>query len=379
MNLFYPVRITMAREYAGQSKTDLANALNISPSAVAQWESGTKKPDLDNLVRMAHELRIPLSFLHKPSVFTARGFISFRATKAARLRKLHLQAERHAEMAGEALVWLREKVALPELKLPSIDHHHGEGFDAERAATECRRMMGLGDKPIHQLPELLESFGVIVSSVHFESSGFDAYSCCVAERPFIFLGRVKSRSRTRFCVAHELAHLLLHQRYCDADLQDRDLLNSIEFEANKFAGAFLMPAAEAREDLRAPSLGKLASLKAKWGVSIALMVHRARDLGLISQDRYTALCIEIGSKGWRGKKPEPNENFVPLTEGRIMNKCWGLLREHAPGVVAAVPSELPLPPDFLAVFFGVPLSELEDYSAEPKIIPFRPKHFSSEN
>ena len=47
--------------------------------------------------------------------------------------------------------------------------------------------------------------------------------------------------RIRFDAAHELAHLVLHRWIEQAELADPKTLKRIEAEADRFAGAFLLP------------------------------------------------------------------------------------------------------------------------------------------
>jgi phage repressor protein C with HTH and peptisase S24 domain len=54
LNVTLAERIKTARERAGMSKSDLARAVQVSPSAVLQWESGeTKTVEGENLVKIA--------------------------------------------------------------------------------------------------------------------------------------------------------------------------------------------------------------------------------------------------------------------------------------------------------------------------------------
>lgn len=41
------------RKLAGMTQTELAQLLNVTPSAVTQWEAGTRKPNIIQLKRIA--------------------------------------------------------------------------------------------------------------------------------------------------------------------------------------------------------------------------------------------------------------------------------------------------------------------------------------
>lgn len=365
-----PERITQARELRGLTKSALGENLGLTPAAITHWENGSKRPEMLNLVRMAELCGVPVTFFHRSLPAAIRiPLLTFRSNAEARLRRLNLQASRLAELVGEAMMWVCRGVALPEYNLPNLEHFANERFDAEAAAGACREELGLGNKPIHRLAELLESKGVLVVPARIGGIGFDAFSCFVNTRPFIFLGTHKNApSRTRFDAAHELAHLVLHQHFSTVDLMDRSTLSMVENQANAFAGAFLMPKETFLQDLGEVSLPALARLKPKWGTSISAMVHRAFDIGRIDKGRYQVLNAEISSKGWKGKRQEPYEDQIPLTVGRVAAKCLRLVHEQLPAQTAAMFSDLPLPTEILCDLFSVSEEELYGKITEPKII-----------
>ena len=44
-------------------------------------------------------------------------------------------------------------------------------------------------------------------------------------------------------------------------------------------------------------------IKADYGISIAAIIRRAKDLGVITAARYRSLSIQISSQGWRLNEP----------------------------------------------------------------------------
>jgi len=51
------------------------------------------------------------------------------------------------------------------------------------------------------------------------------------------------------------------------------------------------------------SLAELVSLKERYGMSVAAIMRRALDLGLISPALYKRFCILSRQKGWHKKEP----------------------------------------------------------------------------
>jgi hypothetical protein len=92
-----------------------------------------------------------------------------------------------------------------------------------------------------------------------------------------------------------------------------------EQEANQFAGELLVPAEAALREIVPPvTLTTLADLKLRWGVSLQALVHRARDLGIITQRQYAYLFEQIGARGWRLR--EPPHLDIPVEKPRLVRK-----------------------------------------------------------
>lgn len=141
----------------------------------------------------------------------------------------------------------------------------------------------------------------------------DAVSQWLAgHRPMMLLYRAAPGDRLRYSTAHEVGHLVMHTEPVDGQ----------EDQADLFAGELLMPAAEIRGELGSLDMPALARLKAKWGVSMAALIRRARDLGTISDYRYRELNIELSKAGWRTREPVE----IPAERPRLLADAVALLR-----------------------------------------------------
>lgn len=103
--------------------------------------------------------------------------------------------------------------------------------------------------------------------------------------------------RLRFNLGHELGHLIL-------DVQGE--LKS-EQAANRFVGAFLVPAATARFELGANrtdlNINELHMLKHKYGLSVQAWIYRAKDLSIISENTAVRLFQQFRVNDWRWREP----------------------------------------------------------------------------
>ncbi len=378
----YPERITQARELSGLTKSELAELLDVSVAAVAQWESGAKHPTHENLAAMSRRLAVPMTLLFKPKPagLERKGPLSFRAWKSAGTRKANRKAERLAEMAAEIFSWLGEKIEFPVSVLPDIPDQ-GSHADVEAAAIETRKAWGLGDRPLLKLAELLESKGIFVNPATFGDDRFDAFSCVIDGRPFIFLGNEKKdRARSRFDAAHELGHLVLHQHLGVTDLLEPEVHDWAEKQADRFASAFLLPQETFSRDVIDSSLNGFLNLKPKWGVSVQSMVFRAKELGLITPLQYGDLFRQMGWRRWRQAQGEPLDDLVPTIVGAFARKSLAVLVRAGHVHPWEVPSLLQLPPSVVGAVLHLSEEDLE--APEPalkKIVPFDPEpHFELE-
>lgn len=301
--------LKLAREFRGKRKNELADLIGVSPSAITQFENGTAKPSPSKVAEMGFALGFPRSFFR--SDFSENWIdpeqCNFRSLKSS------TQLERRKMVGAGTIIssvlsLLESKgVVLPQETISS--RHVNRIFsweDIEDAASMLRQHWGLGFGPIGNLVDLLESNGIIVARLLEDCKSLDAFSTWQRHRPFIFLNTEKgSTSRSRFDAAHELGHLILHSECLQGDKQHED-------EANRFASAFLLPRETfLRECPRRLIWQHFLELKARWKVSLAALIRRARDLELLSEDTYKRGNVARNKFGWRTNEPNEPPAEVP--------------------------------------------------------------------
>ncbi|MEP1930262.1 MAG: ImmA/IrrE family metallo-endopeptidase, partial [Roseibium sp.] len=137
--------------------------------------------------------------------------------------------------------------------------------------------------------------------------------------------------RKRFSLAHELGHMVLKvAEGCDS-----------ERAANRFAGAFLVPAEVLRQEIGARrtdiSIGELISLKDRFGVSIQALTYRCKDLEIINQATFVRLFKVYKQRGWRDE-PFEEPNSIPWEReepNRFQRLCFRALSEGLIGLSRA--------------------------------------------
>jgi Zn-dependent peptidase ImmA (M78 family)/transcriptional regulator with XRE-family HTH domain len=297
-------RLTLARQLAGLRKTELAAKLDKSSTAVAAWESGSKRPTAATVAQLALSLGVePGFFAVRPDDVAALSstphFRSLRSTT----QLARDQAFSYGKVAVDIVQTLERHVEFPDVDLPSfpvaIDEQASHG--PEQAAQLLRSEWDLGVGPLKHLTRLLEHNGVLVVFSPPQTALVDAYSFDSRLRPVVVLNPIKhDYYRQRFDVAHELGHLVMHG---DAEPGGR----VVEEQANRFASELLMPA-DAIHDLLPTVMGRsawirLGRLKEQWGVSIQALLFRARRLGRLSDVSYRNAMTTVSARGWRRGEP----------------------------------------------------------------------------
>ena len=322
-------RIRRARLMAGLSLRGLAEALDGEPShtQIAKFEAGESCPDSKQLAKFARALKVRPDYFFKKDGLKLETVEYRSQTKLGEKgrKRLEEQAyeffERYLEIE-RILGTITEALVRVDLSAKT-----GEELPAaiERAAEELRAAWELGMNPIPNVHVMLETHGVKVKTLEHEE-GFDGFSAFATDGeethvPVIALskrwleGKEKDLPRFRFTAIHELAHLYLK-------LPDSLSHKEKEGLCHWFAGAFLIPRQpfEARFGVNRVkiALSELIAIKQEWGMSVAAIMKRASNLGLVTAGRYKTYCIVANKNRWNVSEPgtwvgdEKSSRFEPL-------------------------------------------------------------------
>ncbi|MFI7592813.1 XRE family transcriptional regulator [Micromonospora sp. NPDC049359] len=304
--LFSGRRLTLARQVAGLRKNGLAERIGKTPTAVASYENGTKRPATATVAQLALTLKVEPSFfigvdLPETQVPTPH-FRSLRSTT----QLVRDQSYAYGCLVAEVAASLEKYVELPPRDVPRwpVSQDEVASGEAETAAAFVRAEWNMGSGPAGHLIRLLENRGVLVVFSLPQTAAVDAFSFEAGARPIILLNPVKEDYyRQRFDIAHELGHLVMH-----ADSEPGSKI--VEDQAHRFAAEFLMPAAGIIEDLPAKvDWQQLFVLKERWGVSLQAVLMRCRQLKVMTESTYQRAMVALSSNGWR--RQEPGEGTAP--------------------------------------------------------------------
>lgn len=309
-------RLKQARTAAGLSLRALAEQVSLSAMTISKYETGKAMPSSSVLLSLAKALGVSVEYFFRPKKVELED-VDYR--KHSNLPKKVL-SQIQGDVLEQVERFLELEDYLPgapivEFKLPKgLPDRIAEYDDIEGVAEAVRKAWGLGTNPIAELTDTLEKRGInAFQSKALHDSAFDGLAARVDGIPVIVVGTGWPGDRQRFTLAHELGHLVMKGR----------LTRKLDEEAaaNRFAGAFLVPKSEVLKELGPIRTwlepNELCVLKKTYGLSMGGWMHRAKDLGILSETRYVAMLRFFGSRGWR--KTEPCDEY-PREEPKLFEQ-----------------------------------------------------------
>ena len=323
-------RLSLARCAAGLSLRELESRIGklVTAQAINKYELGKAMPSSDVLIALADVLEVSVDYLFGDPNLVLDA-VEFRGKKLKSKREL-------ARIEATVLHLLERYLAVEEiLNLPSIAWDRprnapwpilNNSAEAEPAAQGLRAHWKLGIDPIANLVELSEEKGIkVISTVVEQIDGLAARVRREDGRAsfVIVVNRGHGGERQRFTIAHELGHMVL------------DVAQNVDDEkaAQRFAGAFLMPAETLRAKVgshrKSVSWEELFVLKRIFGVSVQALVYRCKEIGIFSNALLRQFFDEFTRRGWR-HPPFQEPNTMKREDPRRFHRlCFRALSEGA--------------------------------------------------
>jgi Zn-dependent peptidase ImmA (M78 family)/transcriptional regulator with XRE-family HTH domain len=325
-------RLKQARRAAGLSLRDLQQEIRnlVTAQAIGKYERDEMMPSSDVLLALARATGVSPEFLMSQRQISLTG-VDFRKEPAA-------GGKDTAAVEAKVLDQVERYLALEDV-LPDTDRTWSAPADAafriesvesaEAAAKRLRNLWGLGTDPIPQLAELLEDRGIKVVFLDLPVNVSGSKAFVVAEHrkdiPVIVTNVNHTAERQRFTLAHELAHLVLNPQGLSAK-QEEDA-------ANRFAGAFLIPADALRRQLgqkrTSVALAELLQLKGVFATSIAALVVRCGQASIVDSATYQRMYAEVRRLGLNDRHTREPNPIPPETSRRMERLCLRALEEGA--------------------------------------------------
>jgi Zn-dependent peptidase ImmA (M78 family)/DNA-binding XRE family transcriptional regulator len=362
------------------SQVQLASLVGVSPATVSKWRAGSQAPEREALERLASVVNvIPEWFTRQTAQKVSLPLFRSNASAHVAARAM---LEARLEWAQDIAMGLSEFVDYPELNLPSRTFTDPDEITAEEielAASECRDMWRIGRTAAQDIALAIEGAGVILIREETgiaQIEGLSAWSE-VLGRPLVLLSADKDNGyRSRFDLAHELGHLILHRHIPRATERERH--KQMEQQAHRFAGAFLLPAETFALEVRMPvTLDDLLLLKRRWGVSVGAIVMRLRALKILDEDGAQAL-FKRRSARW-GAKSEPGDSDRAPERPRLLRRTVDLLVEENVMPLDAIPRHIGLGARDIEMLAGLPEGYFQGNSKVVELARLRPYPSTNEN
>ncbi len=310
-------RIKSARMMAGFSLRELSEKLEglVSYNAISKYEKALMMPDSKVLIQLANVMNVKPDYFFRPFTVEIEK-IEFRKRRKLPVKEVNAIKEEVTDIISRYIELEAFLNLSSEFNNPIKDIIINNGDDVENAINILLEKWKIGFNALPNVIELLEDkeIKVIELDANLEFDGLSGWAN--GHIPVIVVNKNYSVERKRFTALHELGHLLLS---FSENLDNK----KIENLCHRFAGAILIPKEtfliELGDTRKRISLPELIAVKETYGISIQAIMARARNLEIISLERYTSFRIwinqddrrkEVGLGNFIGK--EQSTRFMQL-------------------------------------------------------------------
>jgi len=319
-------RIAQARKSASLSLRSLAEKVGVSQTTISKYEKEQSTPDSTMLIALAKALGVKVAYFFKVNTNIELTNLEYRKRKVSQkeLESIKSKVINFVERRFE-LESLYPKAESIKFEVPNgLPKYIQFQYNIDEVALKLREIWNLGEDPIADLSEILESKGIKVFMIDESAkNNFDGLAGLANGEQIITISKDWTGDRQRFTLAHELGHLILEGRL-DSNIDE-------ERASDRFAGAFLLPEKALKEKLgekrKSLEIAELAMIKAEFGVSMQVVFIRANQVKIISYEYSNRLWKLFKKEGWDIKEPsepypkEKVQRFKQLVLRAVSEEC----------------------------------------------------------
>ena len=325
-------RLRTAREACQMTQEEVADHLELSRATISQMEQGRRGVSSLELHRLAHLYGRDLhDFLEEDVPEGDMVMALFRRQPGVAMDAGVLDSLRQCITLGREITNLESRLGLdrglatiPIYPVPPPDSKWDAVQQGRLVAAKERYRLNLGDAPLPDVVDLLESQGIRTAQVDLPDDISGLTLIDARHGILVAVNRRHHVLRRRFSCAHEYAHVFFDREIRGMLSRSSDRSNRNEVRANAFAAAFLMPEGAVRSFVHGlakghPSRGQMdvydgaAALHAEgrmepgsqdiqmhdlvqlahhFGVSRVAMLYRLKGLRMIDETERTRLAAE---------------------------------------------------------------------------------------
>ena len=290
METVFAQRLKSARIMKGFSMDALCDVMGhmVSKQSLSKYENAKMLPDSTVLIALSKALEVSVDYLFRPYQIEMPS-IEFRKKSKLKVtevdsikEKVRDRIERYFEIENMLDINTEFKVDFSNIVVQRAE-------DVKALALRLRSEWNLGEDAIGNIISILEDNEVKVIELT-ASTEFDGLSGYVNHSfPIIVLNNNFTAERKRFTALHELGHLLLN---FDPSLSQNEKESYCNLFANEMlisGKQFIRQIGSSRKDI---SMLELIPLQKQFGISIDALMYKAKELNVISEQRYRTYCIK---------------------------------------------------------------------------------------
>ena len=324
-NEIFAQRLKNARVMKGFSMDELVAAMgnSLSKMSISKYEKCKLSPNSSVIISLSKALDQPVDYFFKP--FTVHiDSIKFRKLKSKLGVKQENIIKENISDLVERYITIEEICNVVTVFESPFKKKISTSAQVKKAAIDLRDLWKIGNDGIVNVIDLLEEHGSKVMEIDAPDS-FDGLSSIVNNKyPVIVLNKNFQAERKRFTALHELGHIILPFDSSVSDKEEEALCNLFANEMLILESVFKSIFGNSRHDI---SYQELRSVQLQYGISCDAMMYKAKESGIISEQRYRTYCIQKNKMPAFKKRVEtslyPHEEsnrFVRLVYNALSNE-----------------------------------------------------------
>ena len=291
INECFANNLKSARVRAGLSGAELCRRMNglVSKQAISKYEKGLMMPDSTTLIALANALSVKVDYFFRSNHCQIEQ-VNYRKKQKFSKKEQNALTERIKDLVEryqeiESILGIETNCELPLYPIRVPD-------EIAIVAKGIKELWLLGEDGICNLLGVLEEHGVKVILIK-AGDGFDGVSARAGNCPVIVLNNNVCSERMRFTALHELGHLVL--RF------DESICEKVQEQwCHQFASEMLISSDVLRSRLgkkrESISRSEALSIQAQFGISIDALLHRLKDMKIMSDQAYRHYCIKRNTR-----------------------------------------------------------------------------------
>lgn len=300
-----------ARETSGFSIEEVARRLKKNISDIEDWEQGISSPTYHQLERLAYEIYMrPVAIFFFPN-------IPQESSPRAEFRTL---PEEVVDTMPPEIIKVYKRAKVYQLNLKELENQNKmkspcllENFNLTKDSDIfdltklIRNFLNIDfktqiswknkDEAIDKWRNILITYGIYIFKDAFRNNQFSGFSLYDENHSVIIINNSMPKARQIFTIFHEIGHLLFKAGGVDA--LEESFFNRLQSDyyiieqiCNKFAGEFLLPATEFKNNHPTFNEENLTKMADVYKVSREVILRKYFDSNLISSEIYKEYAMK---------------------------------------------------------------------------------------